>query len=64
MKNRILIYMAFAVVTFVSFTAGEYYAIGARGKELLILAQEVCAYHKGRVYIPAKIGSSGAVAPY
>jgi len=64
MKNRILIYMAFAVVAFVSFTAGEYYAIGTDGKGLLMLAQEVCTYYKGQVHSPGEMGVSGAVAPY
>jgi hypothetical protein len=59
-----MIYMAFAVVTFVSFHAGERYAIGNHGKEILVLAQEVCTYYQGQAFRPAKMGLSGAVAPY
>jgi len=64
MRNRVLIYTAFAVVTFVSFHAGERYAIGNHGKEILVLAQEVCTYYQGQAFRPARIGLYDAVAPY
>lgn len=64
MTNRIMIYMAFAIVAFVSFHTGERYAIGVHGKEILVLAQEVCTYYQGQSFRPAKMGLSGIVAPY
>ena len=52
MINRILTYMAFAVVAFASFHTGERYAIGVHGKEILVLAQEVCTYYQGQAFVP------------